>query len=193
MAQLALASKILFDEIIVQQQQQIEELQQRNDVLLLEKFFHGGFSDIEKGSLANFEAGKLWTNVSVTKCACNDCITGRRADEEDILTGTFSNMNTDTCSWQPWFDDLLIQRGFVIVRRETFAEKKAPFFAPNMNHYDQQRFVDVDCHFRLHSSWRGYLQFGTKLHGARRRDDPEIVKYEALLEYFEDLELHYSG
>jgi hypothetical protein len=181
MANLILASKSLFNETVAEQQQEIAQLQQQNQLLQLRLFFEG------KGSQSAFNSCRAWSNCFVTRCACYTCTADARYIEDyDALEDDqeFANKNTWTCCWQPWFDELLQQRGFVVSRGE-FGDDVAPAFDAGTTGHREH--VAIDCHFSLvgRCDWQ-FWSFGTKLHGAQQRDDVEIQKYENLLQYVED-------
>lgn len=181
MASLALTSKVFFNQLVVDQQQEIAQLHQEIEFLKLQRFFK---SD---GSHRAFQRAKQCSNYNVTKCACRHCFDDGRFDRDDVqVFGQVAvNRDTWTCSWQPWFNTLLHDRGFVVNFGHGPLQRQAPAFDPS---HLSQEYRNGDSHFILigRMNWQ-FWSFGARLHGACKRDDAEIVKYEALLKYIEDM------
>jgi hypothetical protein len=180
MAKLILVSKVFFNELVAEQQREIAQLQQKNELLKLRLFFEG------QGSQSAFNSCKEWSNYKVTKCGCRTCsVAGRYNPEDDEgEEQQFANKNTWTCCWQPWFDQLLEQRGFVVTR-EVWGDEVAPAFSTDI--VGHREYIANDGHFGLvgRGDWQ-FWSFGAKLHSATKRNDAEIEKYENLLKFIED-------
>jgi hypothetical protein len=173
---LGLTCRLLYDQRVLEQRKEIETLK-------VKLFFRDYTPDVILKAMSELN----WCN---TRCKCSGCkITGRifSDDTED---------HDATCTFGPWFDNILRERGLVVSRKHKHEDIN--FTGPYLNEignnsedYAQQfEFSDDDCHlvempdqFFLqrgadpHARWEN-LYIGRRLWGVGSVNDQGIIQFE---------------
>jgi hypothetical protein len=175
---LATVSKILLDERVIELRQEVETLK-------LEIFWR------DNSLFRLNEAMKIANGIHV-KCRCFYCgLKGRtRLMDEDEMDIRVIGDNTGECKFIPWFDEVLLSRGFVVLETgpdRLYLSHCAPKSSRPLTRND---CMDFDCHLFKLGSFASYA-FGMKLWQAKSVNDPELQKLNMLismLETYDDYE-----
>ena len=155
---LAVVSKVLMDQRVI-------ELRQENERLRFESFWRDH-------SLKKLDKRLRWAN-SVEKigprCYCQDCLEVERFGRSIAFFRPWSG----PCAFKPWFDRLLAQHEM------TFVTLESDDLRPDCSLIDAH-FVELD------GNWTG-KDYGGKLRGAKSADDPELRKLRRLFGAVEDV------
>jgi hypothetical protein len=124
---LALTCRLLYDQRVLEQRKEIEMLE-------VKYFFRGYTYEIFNKALKDLN----WMNV---RCKCRGCKATGRIYFFDIVD------EAAACTFGPWFDNVLHERGLVVLRKDEWGEINSN--GPDDNLSDQFRipdFSDDDCH-----------------------------------------------
>jgi hypothetical protein len=126
---LALTCRVLYDQRLLEQRKEIEKLQ----VHLFFKDYTG----------ANFKELFALMNLH-TSCKCNHCKRAGRFYYE------FTEEEETACTFGPWLDKVLHERGFVVLRQDRIHRpgSTGPFEAYFLDASYEKNvpFIDADCH-----------------------------------------------
>ena len=114
---LALTCRLLYDERLLEQRKEIEKL----EVKLFFKKFTNGY-------LARAKRRLNWT----IRCKCRGCNAEKRITYPDLVDYRVA------CTFGPWLDNVLHERGFVVLQRDAWLYSEEQF--------ENVPFVDDDCH-----------------------------------------------
>jgi hypothetical protein len=122
---LALTCRLLYDQRVLEQRKEIEMLEV--------KLFFKDYIDLDK-SLKEL-------NFQNIRCKCKGCKSAGRIsffDKVDIEAA---------CTFGPWFDNVLHERGFVVLREDDWMDEwcEGPYDNVNEN-FETAPFTDDDCH-----------------------------------------------
>jgi len=164
---LAVVSRILLDERVI-------ELRQENERLKLEVFWRDN-------SLFRLRRAMAIANCEQMKCMCDGCvIVGRtHSPYEDLRVDPNANINI--CRFAPWFYAQLLVHGFVVSDDDSDQSHHTPdSFGP----LTRNECFDQDCHFvKLHFD---KPVFGERLWKAKSVNDPELLKLSDFISFLED-------
>lgn len=166
---LALSSKVLYDDRVLNQRKEIESLK-------LHIFW------LENGIRA-FKSAMCEFNYTKTKCACITCMTSGRCSEDDEF---ISGKGTFNCSFQKPFEELLNQYGL------NWSDEWGDPVDDKIPDDDcgiYPKCTTVDAHFDNPGRADWYMfSFGNKLWKATNVNDVELKKYKSLLEEIDHYE-----
>ena len=168
---LARASKVLFDQRLVDQRKEIEALTKENDMLRLELFW-------KDHDMTNLKNAMALANANHTKCLCSGCVLTKRDAHVDPDEG----VHTSTCVFTPWFEELIAHCEMVTVtcnRQSKNPQQQAVSFL------SRNDCIEADSHFVFFPSPGPGLiafMFGERLWKTTTTNDPELFKLELLKE-----------
>ena len=124
---LALTCRLLYDQRVLEQRKEIEMLE-------VKYFFRGYTYDILK-------KGTRELNLNNIRCKCRGCKKAGRTRFGDTVDVEAA------CTFGPWFDNVLHERGLVVLRKDGWDEIRSTGPYDNLNdNFQIPHFSDDDCH-----------------------------------------------
>jgi hypothetical protein len=171
MDKLALTCRVLYDQRVLDQRKEIEMLKM--------KLFFRDYS------VENLKYAMYMLNCQNTFCKCSGCTRAGR------MHYSFEDEEA-TCTFCPWFDNVLHERGFIVLRTDERDEQLT--FGPydekrDKTHFDFNKvfsFSDKDCHLLenydhedLDKRWER-IRIGKRLWNAESINDHWIKQFRRL-------------
>ena len=164
---LALVSKVLLDQRVIELRREVEELRLR--------LF---WKDHSKQRLEKLMGQANSYGDNAPKCVCLACGMKGRIEDEDM-----GDAVSTSCTFAPWFKERLVQCGL------TFQPMTADISGTSLGRpwmMEGVEVFDVDVHFLLATDDLLGFFYGTKLYDANSTKDPELQKLAALFDTLDE-------
>ena len=168
---LALVSKLLLDQRVIELRQEVEHLRLR--------LF---WKDHSMPRLVRLMAQANSYGDNAPKCACSACVGQGRIEDLDVYRNRVSGA---PCSFAPWFKERLAQCGLTFQTISAAIGYQASLVG-RPKFLEGYEVFDVDVHLLLGHDDQLCLFYGTKLSNAKSVKDPALQKLAALFKALQE-------